>query len=76
MSLDLTTLISDLTLAFETRVGDTFTDQSTAIGDTARDIANAIDRFVKTAQINYTTGLVAPGGSGGPVTGSFTGNLT
>lgn len=37
-------------------------------------IANAVDVYVKTATIVYTSGLIAPSG-GGPVTGVFTGNL-
>lgn len=38
----------------------------------ANRLSTAIDDYVKTATIMYTTGLVAPTG---PVTGVFTGNL-
>lgn len=38
-------------------------------------LANAIDAFVKSATIQYTTGLIAPP-SGGAVTGVFNGQLT
>lgn len=37
-------------------------------------LANAVDVYVKEAIIVYTGGLVAPNG-GGPVTGTFIGNL-
>jgi len=41
----------------------------------AAKLSNAIDDYVKNAEIKYTSGLVAPT-SGGPVTGSFTGKLS
>jgi hypothetical protein len=37
-------------------------------------LADAVDEYVKGALIVYTSGLVAPSG-GGPVTGTFVGNL-
>ncbi|MCW3467643.1 hypothetical protein [Chitinophaga nivalis] len=36
-------------------------------------LAEAVDTYVKTATINYTTGLLAPNGA---VTGVFNGNLS
>lgn len=40
----------------------------------AASLANAVDEYVRGAVINYIGGLVAPSG-GGPVTGTFNGNL-
>lgn len=37
-------------------------------------LADLIDEYVKSATITYTSGLIAPP-NGGPVTGTFTGNL-
>ena len=38
----------------------------------AQEIADAVDAYIKTAKIVYTTGLIAPNGA---VTGTFNGNL-
>lgn len=40
----------------------------------AEAMANAIDNYVKQAAIVYVAGLIAPPG-GGPVTGTFSGQL-
>ena len=50
--------------------------QTTEIDTLCGAFADAIDTYVKDATIVYTSGLVAPPGTaGGPVTGTFTGNL-
>jgi len=42
------------------------------IDQVAEELADAIDAYIKTANINYTGGLTAPNG---PVTGTFNGAL-
>jgi hypothetical protein len=69
MALDLTGLQTNLKAAFDSTLveGTTETDFVNAI-------ASAIDTYVRTANIVYSGGLAAPGG-GGPVTGTFIGDL-
>lgn len=47
----------------------------TSIDEFATRLATAVVEEVQEATINYQSGLVAPSG-GGPVTGTFTGNLS
>ncbi|UPK68133.1 hypothetical protein [Chitinophaga filiformis] len=49
-------------------------DEEQALNTLCSKLAEAVDAFVKTAQINYVTGLGTP--SGGPVSGTFQGNLS
>jgi len=51
-----------------------FSNHSTEsnVEDVARELADAIDEYVKQAEILYITGLTAPNG---PVTGVFEGKL-
>ena len=48
-------------------------DEEQALDLFCTKLAEAVDTYVKTAQINYTTGLTAPNGA---VTGVFNGNLS
>ena len=48
-------------------------DPAAARQRTADGIADAIDAYIKTATINYLSGLVSPSG---PVTGAFVGTLS
>lgn len=50
------------------------TREEVSIEDFAEGLANHVDTFVKTADIKYTNGLVAPS-TGGAVTGNFNGKL-
>lgn len=54
---------------------DMITREEDSFEEFAERMADKIDEFVKTADINYSTGLIAPSG-GGAVTGTFEGNLT
>jgi len=49
-------------------------DTDSNVEQVAEQIADAIDEYVKEAKIVYTNGLIAPSG-GGPVTGTYNGNL-
>jgi len=68
MALD-TSIITDVMVA--NLGGTASTEQMTAINN----FANALKAFVESGTIVYTSGLVAPGGSGGPVTGVFVGEI-
>ena len=71
MALDKTTLkqeIEALLTDMETRTSDSKSDYAQALAD-------AIEKFVKTATINYISGLATPAG-GGVVSGTFLGNLS
>jgi len=57
---DIKSILTDM----ETRTGD-------AKDEFAQRLSDAIDAFVKGAEVVYQTGLVAPSG-GGPVTGQIT----
>lgn len=57
---------------FKTILSDPKTESN--VNAVAAALANAVDVYVKGALIVYTSGLIAPSG-GGPVTGSFVGNL-
>lgn len=50
------------------------TRENTSIEEFATELSNSVDAFVKSADIKYTSGLVAPN-IGGAVTGTFNGNL-
>lgn len=54
---------------------DMLTRDNTSIDEFASRLSDSIDTYVKEADIIYTNGLTAPS-SGGPVTGTFNGNLT
>lgn len=60
---DIVTIVTDMRT--RTEVSDS---------EFANRLATVIETYVKTATIIYTTGLIAPTG-GGPVTGTFTGQL-
>ena len=70
MALDKDTLkqgIKELVIDMATREENSFEEFADRLAD-------AIDEYVKTATINYISGLVSPSG-GGAVTGTFVGNL-
>ncbi|AUS04480.1 hypothetical protein [Pseudotamlana carrageenivorans] len=46
--------------------------ENTSIDEFAERLSNSIDDYVKSASIQYNSGLVAPNGA---VTGTFNGNL-
>lgn len=72
MALDKPTLIADLSTAYDdTKVAAV--DAETAKANFVNAIADAIERYVKSAQIVYTDGLVSA--TGGAVTGTFNGEL-
>ncbi|HJT74630.1 MAG TPA: hypothetical protein VJ720_11440 [Chitinophaga sp.] len=50
-------------------------DEEQGLNQLCSKLAEAVDTYVKTATINYTTGLTTAAG-GGPVTGVFNGNLS
>jgi hypothetical protein len=52
---------------------ETMKSEETDFEKFAEKLANMIEKYVKTAQINYTSGLVAPNGA---VTGTFNGNIS
>ncbi|MBW7838577.1 MAG: hypothetical protein H3C36_02830 [Chitinophagaceae bacterium] len=60
------------------KIADLLTDMlerdNTSIDEFATRLATAVVEEVQSADIIYTSGLVAPSG-GGPVTGTFEGNL-
>lgn len=56
-----------------TIMSDMLTREDNSIDEFAERLSTAIDAYVKTATVVYTTGLVAPNG---PVTGTFNGNLS
>ena len=60
--------IIELLTDMETRTED-------AKEDFATELSNLIDDYVKSATIEYTSGLIAPSG-GGTVTGTFVGSLS
>lgn len=66
MPLNKTTLKSALVQIFSQENTENNVEQ------VAQQLADAIDAYVKEAQIVYTSGLVAPNG---PVSGTFNGNL-
>jgi len=72
MSLDKNRLKTDLTTLYNGTINSTGNAQQ---AQTAfiNGLADTIERYVKGAQINYTTGLVA---GSTPVTGTFNGSLT
>lgn len=51
---------------------DMMTREQTSIEEFAERLANAVDEYVKEAEVVYESGLVAPNGA---VTGTFNGNL-
>ena len=68
-------IVSILRDLLERDDGELKKEQQNPTVEFAAKLSNAIDDYVKNAEINYTSGLVAPS-SGGPVTGSFTGKLS
>jgi hypothetical protein len=67
MALDTSTLISAIEQAFLDQRDNT-NDPDSAAQDLANKIGAALENWVKTLQITYSSGLVDPGGS---VTGTF-----
>ena len=70
MALNTTSLSSALQSAFLANLGAATAEQTTQIQNMSNSIASAIQAFVESATITYSTGLIAPAG-GGPVTGLF-----
>jgi len=68
------TLEADLLAAFKEQMAKTNNPEE-AFKVLASNMATAIDKYIKTATIVYTVGLVAPP-TGGPVTGVFTHTIT
>lgn len=66
MSLNLSQLESDLTNLFENA------KNGSSEADFIKGLATAIDNYVKTGELSYTGGLVAPNGT---VTGTINGNI-
>jgi hypothetical protein len=73
MSLNKTQLQDALLQAFTTaRQSDA--SPEVAAQQLSEQLTKAIDEYLRSADIHYGTGLIAPS-SGGPVTGTFIGNL-
>ncbi|MFR9545357.1 MAG: hypothetical protein SNJ29_07240 [Rikenellaceae bacterium] len=73
MALVHATIKSEVAAAFEAVMTQADDDRSGAIDTVADKIATAIENAIKSMEITYSTGLVAPAGTaGGPVTGTFT----
>ncbi len=70
MALNTTTLKNALKSAFLANIPSPTPTQLSEVDQLATAMANAINIFVRSATITYTSGLVAPP-SGGPVTGVF-----
>ncbi len=68
MALNKTTLKNKIVVIMT----DMMQRESTSIEEFATRLSDAIDEYVKEAEIIYQTGLTAPNG---PVTGTFEGNL-
>jgi hypothetical protein len=58
--------------AFESVMNDQGDNREAAIDTVAGKIADVVAAAIKSADINYTAGLISPSG---PVTGVFEGNL-
>jgi hypothetical protein len=72
MALNKSGLEQSIRNAFKSmKSGDT--DEEQGLNTLCSKLAEAVDTYVKTAQINYTAGLSAPNG---PVTGVFNGTLS
>lgn len=69
MALNKTELKDDIV----TLLTDMMTRETDSVEEYATRLADAIDKYVKSAKINYTTGLVA---GSNPVTGVFNGQLS
>lgn len=69
--LDKSTLKLSLEQAFKDQ-REKETDWEAAVDDLCTKISDAVDAFIKSATIVYTSGLVAPNGA---VTGTFEGEL-
>lgn len=72
MALNKITLQQDIKQAFKD-MKQADTDEEQGLNMFCDKLASALDKYVRSAQINYITGLVAPQG---PVTGTFNGNLS
>ena len=72
MPLNKAQLITDLGNAYDATLVASV-DAATAKANFVTAMANAIDAYVKTAKINYTSGLAAGATA---VTGTFTGTLS
>ena len=64
---------TDIVAAFKSEMNNQTDDREGAIDNISDKIAAAIEKAIKSADIVYISGLVAPNG---PVTGTFSGNLT
>lgn len=73
MSLNKSSLQSAIKSAFK-NMKDSDGDEEATLDTLSGKLAEAIDTYVKSATIMYTSGLVAPP-NGGPVTGAFNGML-
>jgi hypothetical protein len=74
MPLNKSTLAAAIKKVFKD-VKDADADEEQSLDMFCNKLADAVDTYVKTAQINYTNGLTAPP-NGGPVTGVFNGTLS
>ncbi|KAA2244566.1 hypothetical protein F0L74_00900 [Chitinophaga agrisoli] len=75
MALNKSALAQSIKSAFKNMKDDNGDEEQT-LDTLCNKLAEAVDTYVKTAEINYITGLMAPPGTaGGPVTGPFKGNL-
>lgn len=72
MALNKTTLETAIKSAFKS-MKDADGDEEKGLDTFCSKLAEAMDAYVKSAQIVYTSGLSAPNG---PVSGVFNGNLT
>lgn len=72
MALNKTTLEAAIKNAFKS-MKDAGGDEEQGLNTFCSKLAEAMDAYVKSAQIVYTSGLTAPNG---PVSGVFNGNLT
>ncbi len=75
MALNKSALEQSIKSAFKSMKNDDGDEEQT-LNTLCSKLAEAVDTYVKTAEINYIIGLTAPPGTaGGPVTGKFQGNL-
>lgn len=64
---------ANLKIGIKTLLTDMQSRETDSIDEYAERLSQLMEDFVKSAQINYTSGLT---NSGGPVTGAFVGNIT
>lgn len=72
--LDENKIKEDVARAFTQVMDDTSDDRQGAIDRVAAQLARSIAEAIRSAEVVYTSGLMAPAG-GGAVTGTFEGSL-